>query len=145
MLLCLSFYFHVDLKKKKKVLILIFMLNLQKMTQKLMGKMDMVSEESPLLANGVPPAAPPLPGPATTSYHRKGLVGDGKCCSVNAATRDLWDQLFDKAYGADLRINTDNGGILYAHASILVSCYITIYNSITGKQKLFSLTDGIPH
>lgn len=82
-----------------------------------MGKMDSFLEESPLLVKRVSPAAPPLPGPATTSYRSKVLVEDG---SVNAATRDLWDRLFDEAYGADIIINTDNGGILYAHASILV-------------------------
>lgn len=84
-----------------------------------MGKADSISEGSPLLANGVPPVAPPLPGPATTSYRQKGLVKDGRCSCVNAAVRDLWDRLFDEACGADVTINTDNGGILYAHASIL--------------------------
>ncbi|RVW57485.1 BTB/POZ and TAZ domain-containing protein 4 [Vitis vinifera] len=67
-----------------------------------MGKADSISEGSPLLANGVPPVAPPLPGPATTSYRQKGLVKDGRCSCVNAAVRDLWDRLFDEACGADV-------------------------------------------
>lgn len=32
---------------------------------------------------------------------------------------ELWDRLFDEAYRADVKIHTDSGIIIYAHASIL--------------------------
>lgn len=85
-----------------------------------MGKMDGIPEESPPLANSGPPVAPPLPV-ATTSYRQKSFVKDGRFSNMDAAARNLWDRLFDEAYRADVAIYTDHGGMLYAHASILVS------------------------
>ena len=91
-----------------------------------MGKMEMITRQSPLGANNVSPAPPPLPGPAT-NCRQKGLfmmnnesaIRENSC--VSTATRDLWDRLFDGGYRADVTIKTDNGGIIYAHANVLVS------------------------
>lgn len=87
-----------------------------------MGKMESVCEGSPLVAKNVAPMPPPLPHPATTNYHKKGIVMKGsppRYSFVSTATRDLWDRLFDQGYRADVTINTDNGGIIYGHANIL--------------------------
>uniref|UniRef100_A0A5B6ZLA2 Putative BTB and TAZ domain protein 4 n=1 Tax=Davidia involucrata TaxID=16924 RepID=A0A5B6ZLA2_DAVIN len=85
--------------------------------------MDSSREESPLIAERVFPVPPPLPHPSTISYHPKETVMDGSrlrgYSCVSTATRDLWERLFDEGYRADVSINTDNGGIIYAHASIL--------------------------
>ncbi|KVI08913.1 BTB/POZ and TAZ domain-containing protein 4-like [Cynara cardunculus var. scolymus] len=40
-------------------------------------------------------------------------------CCTSLAMIELWDRLFDEAYRADVKIHTDNGTIIYAHASIL--------------------------
>ncbi|KAL9461261.1 hypothetical protein AB3S75_004291 [Citrus x aurantiifolia] len=83
-------------------------------------KMDDACEGS--LSKSVAPAAPPLPGPAT-SYHQKGLVMNGlplrgySC--VSTAAKDLWERLFDSGYKADVTIFTDYNGIIYAHANVL--------------------------
>ena len=45
---------------------------------------------------------------------------------MSTATKDLWKRLFDEGYKADVCINTDNGGIIYAHSNILVSWFIRI-------------------
>lgn len=81
----------------------------------------MPREESPLIANEVSPVPPPLP---TRSCHPRGLAVNeipvrGYSC-VSTATRDLWECLFNDGYRADVSINTEDGGIIYAHASILV-------------------------
>lgn len=88
-------------------------------------KMDDACEGS--LSKSVAPAAPPLPGPAT-SYHQKGLVMNGlplrgySC--VSTAAKDLWERLFDSGYKADVTIFTDYNGIIYAHANVLVSLVV---------------------
>lgn len=83
-------------------------------------KMDDAYEGS--LSKSVAPAAPPLPGPAT-SYHQKGLVMNGLplrgYSSVSTAAKDLWERLFDSGYKADVTIYTDYNGIIYAHANVL--------------------------
>ncbi|KAG5528466.1 hypothetical protein RHGRI_029226 [Rhododendron griersonianum] len=81
----------------------------------------MPSEESPLIANEVSPVPPPLP---SRSCHPRGLAVNeipvrGYSC-VSTATRDLWECLFNDGYRADVSINTEDGGIIYAHASILI-------------------------
>ncbi|KAJ1381789.1 SPOP, C-terminal BACK-like domain [Sesbania bispinosa] len=70
------------------------------------------------------PLPPPLPHSAATSFPCKCLVTNnsasrGHSRSVSSSTRDLWDRLFDEGYKADVCINTDNGGIVYAHSNIL--------------------------
>ena len=49
----------------------------------------------------------------------------GRIC-VSVATRDMWERLFDEGYEADVLINTDNSGTIYAHSYILVSPFIPI-------------------
>ena len=39
---------------------------------------------------------------------------------VSPATIELWDRLFDSGFKADVRINTGNGGIVYAHYNIVL-------------------------
>ncbi|XP_031269955.1 BTB/POZ and TAZ domain-containing protein 4 [Pistacia vera] len=84
--------------------------------------MENVQVGSPQVANGVVPVPPPLPGP-TTSYNQKGLLMNGSplrgYSCVSTATKDLWENLFDSGYKADVIINTDYDGIIYAHANIL--------------------------
>ncbi|KAI5416678.1 hypothetical protein KIW84_041634 [Lathyrus oleraceus] len=38
---------------------------------------------------------------------------------VPTATRDLWKRLFNEGYKAEVRINTDSSGIVYAHSNII--------------------------
>ncbi|XP_061338937.1 BTB/POZ and TAZ domain-containing protein 4 [Gastrolobium bilobum] len=69
-------------------------------------------------------APPPLPRSAATVYPCKRLVTNysapsGHSSYVFSATRDLWERLFYEGYKADVRINTVNGGIVYAHSNIL--------------------------
>lgn len=82
--------------------------------------MDRNREGSPQVSEKIAPMAPPLPGPATSSTTYHGSRVRGYCC-VSTATKDLWERLFDEGYRADVSINTDNGGIIYAHANLLVS------------------------
>lgn len=90
-----------------------------------MGKMDSIREVSPVVSEKSVPVAPPLPSPATTIYYQKVLASNGSKLGgysrVSTATKDLWERLFDEGYRADVTINNDDGGIIYAHASILVS------------------------
>lgn len=82
---------------------------------------EMPGEESPMIAKEVSPVPPPLP---TRSSHPRGLAVNGipvrgySC--VSTATRDLWECLFNDGYRADVLIHTEDGGIICAHASILV-------------------------
>ncbi|XP_059282693.1 BTB/POZ and TAZ domain-containing protein 4-like isoform X1 [Lycium ferocissimum] len=62
------------------------------------------------------PNPPPLPV-ALTTYSYKSRKSPH--CSFSTATKHTWDSLFDEGYRADVSIYTDNGGIIYAHASIL--------------------------
>ncbi|GFY86628.1 BTB and TAZ domain protein 4 [Actinidia rufa] len=113
----------------------------------------MAIEESPLGAKEISPAPPPLPGPATRNYHPRGLVMNGTpvrgYSCVSTATRDLWERLFDEGYRADVLINTDNGGIIYAHASFLgvaspVLKGVLKRSRTRGLQRSISIR-GVPH
>lgn len=99
-----------------------------------MGKMNDLCEQSPLVARKETPVPPPLPVPGTSSYHRKGLAMNGSTLRgyscVATATRDLWERLFDEGYKADVTINTDNGGSIYAHASILVRPFFPYLSNV---------------
>ncbi|KAI4315062.1 hypothetical protein L6164_027909 [Bauhinia variegata] len=70
------------------------------------------------------PLPPPLPRSKAASHPCKGdlVISDspprGRSC-VSTAARDMWERLFDEGYKADVYINTDNGGIVYAHSNIL--------------------------
>lgn len=72
------------------------------------------------------PVPPPLPCPPAQSCSRNrqvlmdqsALVGFSP---ISAATGNMWDRLFDEGYEADVKISTDGGVLIYAHASVLVS------------------------
>lgn len=115
--------------------------------------MHNISDESPLVAERVAPMAPPLPGPATISYNRKGLVMNGSqprgYSRVSTSAKDLWERLFDEGYKADVYINTDNGGIIYAHANILGMASHVMKGMLKkskrrGRQQSISIR-GVPH
>uniref|UniRef100_A0A6M2EA33 BTB domain-containing protein n=1 Tax=Populus davidiana TaxID=266767 RepID=A0A6M2EA33_9ROSI len=116
--------------------------------------MGNISEEFPLVAKKGAPVPPPSRGPPTTSYHQKGLFINastlrGYCC-VRTATRDLWDQLFDEGYRADVTISTDNGGSIYAHASVLGMASSQVMKGMLkqakgrGRRRSISI-HGVPH
>ncbi|KAG6768174.1 hypothetical protein POTOM_027071 [Populus tomentosa] len=115
--------------------------------------MDNISEEFPLVAKKGAPVPPPSHGPPTTSYHQKGLFINastlrGYSC-VRTATRDLWDQLFDEGYRADVTISTDNGGSIYAHASVLGMASQVMKGMLKqakgrGRRRSISI-HGVPH
>lgn len=115
--------------------------------------MDGISEVSPLVIKKAPPVPPPLPCTVTTNYHEKGLVIAGTaikgCSCVNTATKDLWEALFDGGYRSDVCIRTDNGGIIYAHASILgmaspVMKSMLKQKKVHGRWRAISIR-GVPH
>lgn len=104
-----------------------------------------------------PPPAPPLPCYLTTAHPKKvmdkskakGMSSYKDQCSVSTATRDLYDRLFDEAYRADVVVHTDNGGRIYAHASILGMASPVIRHLVEqskGKTRRRSITiHGVPH
>ncbi|PSR87926.1 BTB/POZ and TAZ domain-containing protein [Actinidia chinensis var. chinensis] len=113
----------------------------------------MAIEESPLIGKEVSPVPPPLPGSATRNYPPRGVVMNGTlvrgCSCISTATKDLWERLFDEGYRADVLINTDNGGIIYAHASLLgvaspVLKGILKQSRRRGCQRSISIR-GVPH
>ncbi|MCL7032302.1 hypothetical protein MKW94_025848 [Papaver nudicaule] len=100
-----------------------------------------------------PPNAPPLPEPRRKISSRKGLVLDGEplkgCSYVATTTKDLWERMFNEGYRADVTIHTDNGGVIYAHASILgiaspVMKYMLKQSKSRGRRKSISVR-GVPH
>ncbi|KAF2295549.1 hypothetical protein GH714_033174 [Hevea brasiliensis] len=100
------------------------------------------------------PVPPLLPGPATTNgYHRRQLTMDGKTLrghsSVSTRTKDMWERLFDEGYRADVTINTDKGGSIYAHANILGMASPVIKGLLKQaksrtRQRSISIR-GVPH
>ncbi|KAF5736221.1 hypothetical protein HS088_TW14G00357 [Tripterygium wilfordii] len=115
--------------------------------------MDSSYDRYVLVAKKEIPVPPPLPCLATVSCHQKGFVKNipsvrGHCC-VSTAARDLWECLFNEGYRADVVINTDNSGVLYAHASILGMASPVIKGMLRkakkhGHQRLISI-HGVPH
>lgn len=89
--------------------------------------MENVRLGSPQVANGSVPVPPSLPTPST-SYNQRGFMMNGSPLKgyscVSTATKDLWENLFDSGYKADVIINTDFDGVIYAHGNILVSLLI---------------------
>lgn len=69
------------------------------------------------------PAPPPLPRFTAIGCPCDCLVTNNYSAQKGSATRDLWERLFDAGYRADVCINTENGGIVYAHSNILVSSF----------------------
>ncbi|XP_023003006.1 BTB/POZ and TAZ domain-containing protein 4-like [Cucurbita maxima] len=98
------------------------------------------------------PTPPPLPKSAISSHLQKGLVSSeslqrGYSC-VSTALRDRWDSLFDEAYGADVTIHTDHGGIVYTHAYVLGMASPVmkgmLKQSKTSGRKLSISIHGVP-
>lgn len=80
------------------------------------------------------PLPPPYPHPPVTRCSCKDVLmknspPSGRSC-VPVATRELWERLFDEGYEADVFIDTDNGGTIYAHSHILVSSFIPICSAL---------------
>ncbi|WCJ31400.1 BTB and TAZ domain protein 4 [Euphorbia peplus] len=80
-----------------------------------MGKLEEICEKIGVEMTKLPPAPPPLPVPAINSRRVRQLMTE----SVSTATKDMWERLFDEGYRADVLINTDNGGSIFAHSNIL--------------------------
>lgn len=103
--------------------------------------MSRKDEECPLVKAS--PNPPPLPVALTNSQQESTFVARKsavrKYCCTPTATKDTWDCLFDEGYRADVSINTDNGGILYAHASILVCSFHNSADNIFHQRKIFYL------
>ncbi|KAK6923961.1 Zinc finger, TAZ-type [Dillenia turbinata] len=89
-----------------------------------MGKIDSTCTLAPKKAS---PAAPPLPGSATTRYHNDGLLLGGlplrRYSCAETRTTDTWERLFYEGYRADVCISTENGDIIYAHSNIVVTIF----------------------
>ncbi|XP_027772641.1 uncharacterized protein LOC107019839 [Solanum pennellii] len=102
--------------------------------------MSKKNEESPRVSAS--PNPPPLPVAFISSRQERTFAARKsalrKYCCTPTATKNTWDCLFDEGYRADVSINTDNGGVLYAHASILG------VNSAVFKSML-SLKKSRPH
>lgn len=99
------------------------------------------NEESPSsLEKTMLPVPPPLPVHLNSRFYQRGFSTSGSnnrghCCSSNWIN-DSMDRLFDEAYRADVLILTDAGGVIYAHASILVSFFSHVF---LGTQHIYNL------
>ncbi|XP_027360479.1 BTB/POZ and TAZ domain-containing protein 4 isoform X2 [Abrus precatorius] len=70
------------------------------------------------------PAPPPMPHSAATGCPCECMAPNNsaptwRSTNVSSTTKDMWERLFDQGYNADVCINTDNGGVVYAHSTIL--------------------------
>ncbi|GMI67239.1 BTB and TAZ domain protein 4 [Hibiscus trionum] len=92
-----------------------------------MGKKETIRKQSPPPTrqgiNNHYPTPPPLPVKAPNDGRKVLLLKNGSTTTANncasTTAMDLWDRLFDGGYRADVTIKTDDGGIIYAHASVL--------------------------
>lgn len=110
----------------------------------------MAGEESPLIGKEVAPVPPPLPARSCTlsGLTMNGMPVRGYNC-VSTATRDLWECLFNDCYRADVSIITENGGVIYAHASILGVASPVLKGMLKksrrqGRRRSISIC-GVPH
>ncbi|KAH1113568.1 hypothetical protein J1N35_006946 [Gossypium stocksii] len=109
--------------------------------------MEIITKQSPQGCNNICPTPPPLPGPAM-NCRRKGSATKGNSCA-STATRDLWDNLFDRGYRADVTIRTNDGGIIYAHAGVLGMASPVLRDMLkqakgVGHKRLISI-HGVQH
>lgn len=81
-----------------------------------MGKLSDSNDHAKFL-----PIPPPLPHPYAESIHHRRSRATRKQWRPYAASNHRMDHLFDEGYRADVAISTDDGGVVYAHASVLVS------------------------
>ncbi|XP_019195496.1 PREDICTED: BTB/POZ and TAZ domain-containing protein 4-like isoform X2 [Ipomoea nil] len=67
------------------------------------------------------PIPPPLPHPYAeqTFIHYRSRPTRKHCRTFSSSSNRRMDLLFDEGYRADVAISTDDGAIIYAHASIL--------------------------
>ncbi|GAA0142791.1 hypothetical protein LIER_35634 [Lithospermum erythrorhizon] len=85
----------------------------------------------------------PPPYPVVEAVHRRrgflksGSANKGQCCTHS--NRNVRDRLFDEGYRADVVINTDHGGVIYAHANILLKSR----NQVKGHKQSISIR-GVP-
>ncbi|KAE8697358.1 BTB/POZ and TAZ domain-containing protein 4 [Hibiscus syriacus] len=87
-----------------------------------MGKKETIRKKPPpptkQSVKNVYPTPPPLPVKAPSNGRKNGSATTGNDCA-STTTKDLWDNLFDGGYRADVTIETDNGDIIYGHANVL--------------------------
>lgn len=129
-----------------------------------MGKIEDFCDQLVVKQKYCPPTPPPppqsqLPSPPTISYPSRPHESNGSLwrgnnnnknvTSTAAATRDIWDRLFDEAYKADVIIITDSGASIYAHASVLGVVSPVLKNMLKQskrKTKRRTITiRGVPH
>nr|GMD53867.1 BTB/POZ and TAZ domain-containing protein 4-like [Ipomoea batatas] len=79
-----------------------------------MGKLSDSNDHAKFL-----PIPPPLPHPYAESIHHHRSRATRKQWRPYAASNHRMDHLFDEGYRADVAISTDDGGVVYAHASVL--------------------------
>ncbi|XP_073018713.1 BTB/POZ and TAZ domain-containing protein 4-like [Primulina eburnea] len=97
------------------------------------------NEESPSnLEKTMLPVPPPLPVNLSSRFYQRGFSASGSnnrghCCQSHSIN-DSMDRLFDEAYRADVSILTDDGGVIYAHASILGNAS-PVFRSMLKQQK----------
>ncbi|KAH9315053.1 hypothetical protein KI387_023680 [Taxus chinensis] len=100
------------------------------------------------------PPPPPLPGPAY--YRQKVFSVRSSSCNTRGGyncvpkeTVDIWDKLFEGGYQADVRIFTEDGGVVPAHSNVL-SVASPVLKHLLKQQKgkscphSFSIT-GVPY
>ncbi|XP_065876268.1 BTB/POZ and TAZ domain-containing protein 4 [Euphorbia lathyris] len=114
-----------------------------------MGKLEEICEKKCVdHAMNLPPVPPPLPGPVINSHRARRSESRGQS-SVSTATKDMWEKLFDEGYRADVVINTDNGGSIFAHSNILGMASPVMRGMLKqakkhrGRRSIF--IRGVPH
>ncbi|CAM8918914.1 unnamed protein product [Rhodiola kirilowii] len=97
------------------------------------------------------PQPPPVPSKVENCCGRKNCNESNSFeqCNVSMATRDMWGQMFDEAYRADVVISTEQDGCIYAHASILGMASPALRGILKqckrqGRKRLISIL-GVPH
>ncbi|CAJ1929307.1 unnamed protein product [Sphenostylis stenocarpa] len=68
---------------------------------------------------------------------------------ISSTTKDLWERVFYQGYKADVCINTDNGGVVYAHSNILAMASPVLRGMLkqanrSGRWRTISI-NGVPH
>ncbi|KAJ8765556.1 hypothetical protein K2173_014678 [Erythroxylum novogranatense] len=118
-----------------------------------MGKLENIPENSLKFSEQRSPVPPPLPDPlrASNKKKRSGKDGSGLRGYNLASTRAtyMWDRLFDEGYRTDVTVNTDNGGSIFAHASILGMTSPVLRGMLTqakgrGRRRTISI-HGVSH
>ncbi|XP_021908171.1 BTB/POZ and TAZ domain-containing protein 4 isoform X2 [Carica papaya] len=102
--------------------------------------MENFCEQSSQPVKNSPPLPPPSPIRSKVDVHKKGLIinpSDRRGhSSASTATQDLCERLFNEGYRADVTINTDNGGVIYAHANIIGTASLVIKGMLKQTNRL---------